>query len=364
MKKKGILLALVLVLVVSLVAACAKPAPAPAPAPVPAPSAEVFQWKLYMETPIDWETNVAGPMMCEEIAGVTNDRLQITLFYEGEHPYKQQDMLPVIQNRECELTLFALGKLAGIEPRTSLLDLPMLMPGGDFEAYRELAEGLARDGFYRDVFAEWNVQQFLPFYFTGQNVYMTDTFLEDWDSFKGKKVRGWTVPIGDLITLLNGDAVTIDFKEVYHALQTGLIDGLLTGLNAAYGAKLFEVVKRGSMINYMFSYDPWVVNKDAWAELPSDVKNEVNKYLESKWDFYALGRYYEDGLGMQDACMLYGVQWHPVPPALIEEIRGKAYEGIWKKWMDRSGPEAAEAFNSVAKEILARGISLPGYTPH
>jgi len=66
---------------------------------------------------------------------------------------------------------------------------------------------------------------------------------------------------------------------------------------------------------------------------------------------------------MQNACMLYGVQWHPVPPDLIEEIREKAYEGIWQKWMDRSGPEATEAFNSVAKEIIARGITLPGYTP-
>ena len=56
------------------------------------------------------------------------------------------------------------------------------------------------------------------------------------------------------------------------------------------------------------------------------------------------------------------VQFRPVAKDFREEIVAGSYEAIWKPWIDRAGPEGAEAFNEVAKVIIAKGYEVPGYT--
>jgi len=104
------------------------------------------------------------------------------------------------------------------------------------------------------------------------------------------------------------------------------------------------------------------VNKDAWAELPAELQDTITSYVESRRDWFETGNIKMDGLAIQLALANDNVTFRPVPPDFRQEIVERSYEGIWKPWIDRAGPEGAEAFNEIAKIIIAKGYEVPGYT--
>jgi hypothetical protein len=86
--------------------------------------------------------------------------------------------------------------------------------------------------------------------------------------------------------------------------------------------------------------------------------------MAEKQDWYETGAYYDDGLVIQQALVNANVKVHMLPPEFREQVRNRAYEEIWKPWMERGGPATEESFNEVAKLLIAKGYEVPGYTPY
>jgi len=106
-----------------------------------------------------------------------------------------------------------------------------------------------------------------------------------------------------------------------------------------------------------------LANKDALAELPADVREALLNVLENhRHDGYYY-RYDRIGPSMMSAMYNCGVTLKAVPKPMLEEMRERAYEGIWKPWIDRMGPAGAEAFAGVAETLINAGYTVPGYTP-
>ena len=303
-----------------------------------------------------------GPDICKEIEEATGGQLKINFFYIGEHPYKAGDLLKAVSDGDTQLAEVAFGYAAGVEPRPSVIELPLLIPESDFDLYKELLDAM-RVGFLKDVWTDWNVQDVSDENWYGQQLYAT-AHLENWDSLKGLRIRAWSPVVADMIAMWNAEPVSIAWAEAYHAISTGLIDGLVTGIGPMESMGFFDIVKSVSWIDYMFPTVALLANKDALAELPADVRDILLDILEANRE---PGRHYRyDRIGPQMISAMYntGVTLKAVPKPFIEEMRERSYEAVWKPWVDRSGPAGAEAFNEVAKAIIAAGYTVPGYTPH
>ena len=242
----------------------------------------------------------------------------------------------------------------------------MLLPGGDIELYWELFDDLSK-GYFGGIWAEWNSQLLIPAYWYANHYWLKPDvgWIEDFDSLKGYRIRTYTPEMAKLVEMLGGTPQNIEWSEVYTSLQTGLIDGLMTGVPPGYRSGFYEQIDKMTMIYAMPSLTcPYVVNKDAWGELPDDLKNILTNYFESKREWVKMGPFREEGTYIQLAMIKYGVKFHPLESSFREAIRAKSYEGLWKPWIDRAGPQGEEAFNEVAKIINAKGYDVPGYTPH
>ena len=93
------------------------------------------------------------------------------------------------------------------------------------------------------------------------------------DDIKGLSIRVPGVPMYiELFRLLEADPVSIDFSELYDALQKNTVDGQENALATMAGNKIEEVQKYLTMWNY--SYDPFffMVNPDFWASLDADTQ--------------------------------------------------------------------------------------------
>ncbi len=331
-------------------------------APAPAMSAE---------GPIVWRNAImcAGTEdafnwveLAEAVKEATDGRLIIELYLPGEHPYGAADSLKAVRDNEFQITGLTGGYVTGVDPRLGALDLPMLLPCGDYETFLKVHDVF--DGYLEKVLGEdWNSTVLVHHNWGNMQFFMKEGFIEDWDSLKGKKVRVWSAEIGDLVKLLNGTPVNIAWGEVYTSLATGLVDGLTTDFFSAYSTKLTELAPDLTMMSYMFGTNNYIVNKDALAALPEDVRTALLKVMAEKENWFRTATVQKDGLALQQAFLTDNIKAHGVSKKFFNEIRSKSYEAIWKPWIERSGPEGEKAFDEVATLIIELGYDVPGYTP-
>jgi tripartite ATP-independent transporter DctP family solute receptor len=99
---------------------------------------------------------------------------------------------------------------------------------------------------------------------------------------KGFKIR---VPVSPLWTSMfkafDASPASINFSEVYSALQTKIVEGQENPLALISTAKLYEVQKYCSLTNHMWDGFWFLANRRAWEKLPADVRDIVAKNINA-----------------------------------------------------------------------------------
>ena len=102
------------------------------------------------------------------------------------------------------------------------------------------------------------------------------------DDLKGFKIR---VPVSPLWTSMfkafDAAPASINFSEVYSALQTKIVEGQENPLAIISTAKLYEVQKFCSLTNHMWDGFWFLANRRAWEKLPEDVRAIVAKHINA-----------------------------------------------------------------------------------
>ena len=102
------------------------------------------------------------------------------------------------------------------------------------------------------------------------------------DDLKGFKIR---VPVSPLWTSMfkafDAAPASINFSEVYSALQTKIVEGQENPLAIISTAKLYEVQKYCSLTNHMWDGFWFLANRRAWEKLPEDVRTIVAKNINA-----------------------------------------------------------------------------------
>jgi TRAP-type C4-dicarboxylate transport system substrate-binding protein len=97
------------------------------------------------------------------------------------------------------------------------------------------------------------------------------------EDLKGMKLRAHSVALQLVLRSAGAKPVAMPFGDVYVGLQRNTIEGAVSGMIAFSAVKWYENAKFTSSwplgsANYVF-----IVNGDAWAELPDDLKPIVRK---------------------------------------------------------------------------------------
>lgn len=158
------------------------------------------------------------------------------------------------------------------------------------------------------------------------------------DDFRGMKLR---VPVSPLWTsMFNGlgaSPASINFSEVYSALQTKIVDGQENPLAVIDAAKLYEVQTYCSMTNHMWDGFHFLANRRAWDALPPDARIIVARELdrsaiEERTDVAALNAQ------LRDKLKTGGLTFNDVDPAPFRETLKRA--GFYAEWRGKYGDEA------------------------
>jgi tripartite ATP-independent transporter DctP family solute receptor len=102
------------------------------------------------------------------------------------------------------------------------------------------------------------------------------------EDLSGFKIRVPASPLWTSMFKAFGAApTTINFNEVYSALQTHIVDGQENPLAIIDVAKLYEVQKYLSVTNHMWDGFWFLANKRAWQKLPKDIQEIVETELNA-----------------------------------------------------------------------------------
>ena len=158
------------------------------------------------------------------------------------------------------------------------------------------------------------------------------------DDLRGFKIRVPPSPLWtSMFEAFGSSPASINFNEVYSALQTKIVDGQENPLAIIATAKFYEVQKYCSLTNHMWDGFWFLANRRAWQALPDDVRAVVAKNvnaaaLKERDDVAKLNATLQQDLAAKGL-----VFNQPDPAAFRDKLRSA---GFYTQWKAKYGDEA------------------------
>ena len=281
------------------------------------------------------------------IKKATNGRLDVKVFFFGEHPYKGQEILSAVRDNMAQMGHIVTGYYAGTEPALSLTGGPLV--ASSQEEMFKMHEALTETGIFPAIYKKYNALEVGRMCWWGPTIACRDTLVTSFDSLKGKKIRGGNKEYCDMIRMFGGTPVTLAWGEVYTALQRGIIDGATGSFVAQRDSKWPEVVKFMSRWAEAFGLETFVVNRGAFNKLPSDLQKTYVKVTKEFETMVMERMASQDALAAIDVMHNYGVTVNAVPRNIWKGIQAQApaYLEEQSKKRGKGAPEALEVIKKV-----------------
>ena len=99
--------------------------------------------------------------------------------------------------------------------------------------------------------------------------------IDSLDGFAGKKTRSHSAALSDWINGMGATAQFLAFAEVYTAIERGILDCGVTGADAGYGQRWYEVTDYiiGPLLSFPSNNN--VINAAKWASIPENLQQII-----------------------------------------------------------------------------------------
>lgn len=310
----------------------------------PARAAE-FSLKIANNVPVTHPMAIRQQEACDRIKAATNGQVEIMMFPNSQLG-TDTDMLS--QLRSGAIDFFSLSGLilATLVPAASINGIGFAFK--DYDTVWTTMDGKL-GAYVRSEIDKRGLIAMEKIWDNGFRQITSSTHpIKTPADLKGFKIR---VPVSPLWTsmfqALGASPVSINFSEVYSALQTKIAEGQENPLTLIQIAKLYEVQKYVSMTSHMWDGFWMLANKKGFAALPADaqqiIATELNKSaLDERADIAKLN------VSVADDLKSKGLEFVEADkPAFREALKTAGFYAEWKK---RYGDEA---WNILEAEVGA-----------
>ena len=302
-----------------------------------------FHYRLGLNQPAQSPTARRLAEMAETIGRDTEGAIRVEVFPEsrlGPDPQMLADM------RAGKLEFFVAGAtLGGLAPTSALPLLPFAF--ADSAAVFAALDGSFGDRI-RDELATYGIHAFRHCLQNGFHQLTTaDRPIHSAADLAGVKIRSPGGEIArDFFDALGAEAGHVPFNQMYEALKERRFDGQSDPLGVVLSLKLYEVQTHLSLTRHWWSGFTLLANAGAWAALPADVKEIVERNAEK---FALLQRQDTEAINAGGAAELARLGMSVISPD-IESFRAKLGP-FYRQWRDKAGVEAWRLLESYAGEL-------------
>lgn len=247
-----------------------------------------YTWSLAESHPDDYPTTLGGVWFTDELRDRTDERFDITS-YANAQLGEERDILEQVQMGAVEMTRVSASPVSEFVPEWGLFSLPYIFDDADHmwrflesDYGDEMLEGLREGGYVG-----------LAYYEPGaRNFYTSDTPIESPDDLAGQNIRVIPGAVNtDMIEAMGGSPVSMDYGEVYGALESGVIDGAENNEPSFVSSGHYETATHFTRDGHQRVPEVLLINEDLWdslseedQELMREVAQESIPVQRELWD--------------------------------------------------------------------------------
>jgi tripartite ATP-independent transporter DctP family solute receptor len=294
-----------------------------------------FSYKYANNLPATHPMNVRAREMTAAILEETKGRVDIQVFPNNQLG-SDTDVLSQLRSGGVEFFTMSGLILSTLVPAASITGIGFAFP--DYDTVWKALDG-DMGAYVRAQIAKSNIVAMDKIWDNGFRQITSSTQpIVTPEDLKGFKIR---VPVSPLWTSMfkafDASPASINFAEVYSALQTKVVEGEENPLAVIATAKLYEVQKYCSMTNHMWDGFWFLANGRAWERLPPDLRTIVARHINAagmleRADVAALNA------GLQTELAAKGMAFNAPKTALFRDQLRKA--GFYAEWKGKYGDEA------------------------
>jgi TRAP-type transport system periplasmic protein len=305
-----------------------------------------FVYKFANNMPLAHPLNVRAAEMAATIKQETNGDFDLQIFPSSQLG-SDTDTLSQLRSGGVECFTMSGLILSILVPTASINGMGFAFP--DYETVWKAMDG-GLGAYVRAQVAKSNILAMDKIWDNGFRQTTTSTKpIETVDDLRGMKIR---VPPSPLWTAMyrafDASPASINFNEVYSALQTKIVDGQENPLVVIATAKLNEVQKYCSLTNHMWDGYWFLVNRRAWERLPGDMRAIIEKNINAasvkqREDVAKLNGSLRQDLEAKG--LLFN---KPDPSSFREKLRAG---GFYTEWKAKYGEEAWSILESYVGRL-------------
>lgn len=156
--------------------------------------------------------------------------------------------------------------------------------------------------------------------------------------FKDVKARTYDRNSANFVNMVGGSSVALPWGEVYSALQTGMVNAVLTSSASGKDGSFWEVLKHFTKISYAYPLQAVTINLDYWNSLSKAQQDALTKAASEvealqweaskKEDEVALKMLADNGMVISEPSAELKAELDKVAAKMLEEYLSDADEGI------------------------------------
>jgi tripartite ATP-independent transporter DctP family solute receptor len=305
-----------------------------------------FTYKYANNLPLTHPMNARAREMADAIRAESKGRVDIQIFPNNQLG-SDTDMLSQVRSGGIEFFTLSGLILSTLVPVAAINGMGFAFPNYD-TVWRAMDGDLG--AYVRAQIAKANLVAMDKIWDNGfRQITSSSRPITSPNDLKDFKIR---VPVSPLWTSMFkafGSAPTsINFSEVYTALQTKVVDGQENPLAIISTAKLFEVQKYCSLTNHMWDGFWFLANKRAWDKLPADLRTIVAKHVNAA-AVKERADVAELNAGLQKELAGKGLTFNQPNADLFRDELRKA--GFYAEWKTKFGEEAWAALEKVTGKL-------------
>lgn len=300
-------------------------------------------------------TTVWIPML-EELKKRSNGRITYTM-YAGGALGKGPEHFDIVKKGLSDMGYFTATWTPGRFPLTDVLSMAAWVDG------KEVATGIGNEMHEKILKKEFEDVKVLELNGCIQSFVWTTKPVKTLADLKGLKLRSPGGMQTAYIKALGAEPVFMPLGDVYMAMDTGTLDGLVTCPPLVLAFKLNEVAKYGVKATFGCVSEGVVMNKKTWDKTPPDLQKLIVEVVGNPFaTTHGLDK--KTYAQMIDELKAKGVTIYDLPPE--EEAKWfKAFQEATRKWvadLEKQGLPAKEAvlmYNKIAKDHGVTCVALP-----
>ena len=292
-----------------------------------APAEYVFKYGNNL--PVSHPLNIRSQEAADRIAKESNGRLEVKVFPNNQLG-GDTDMLAQVRSGGIEMFNAGTMVIATLRPISAITAMGFAF-ANDQEVWKTVDGTLGNH--VRAEFAKVGLHTLDKMWDNGFRQ-MTSSAgpIKTAADLDGLKIRVPVSPMSiSMFKALQAAPTSLQFSEVYSALQTKVVDAQENPLVILQTAKLYEVQKYCSLTNHSWDGYHLVINGRAWRNLPDDLKaiysNAFNDAgLQQRADLAKLNKTLQADLTTK------GMEFNNTEAASFrEQLRAAGFYSEWKK---------------------------------